>query len=62
MSDFVVNAIEPMPLPTVLSLEAADLVSGGGSNVQHGNSGGEPASYNVHRTPAGAGPAFYNLS
>jgi hypothetical protein len=48
--------------PIVLTIEEMQAVSGGGANVRHGNPGGEPASYNVHSSPAGAGPAPYNLS
>ena len=47
--------------PVTLSPKEAREVSGGGSNVQHGNPGGEPASYNIH-TSVGPGPAWYNLS
>lgn len=46
----------------VLTLQETAQVSGGGSNVRHENSGGEPASYNIHTSPAGAGPAWYNLA
>ena len=48
-------------LALALSRNQILAVSGGGSNVQHGNPGGEPASYNVH-TSTGPGPAWYNLS
>jgi hypothetical protein len=47
--------------PWVLTREQTQTVSGAGSNVQHGNPGGEPAPYNVH-TSHGPGPAHYNLS
>jgi hypothetical protein len=46
----------------VLTLKEATEVSGGGSNVRHNNPGGEPASYNIHTTPAGGTPAWYNLT
>ena len=49
------------PLALALSRSQTLAVSGGGSNVQHGNPGGEPAPYNVH-TSTGPGPAWYNLS
>jgi hypothetical protein len=49
------------PSLVALSLVEAKMVSGGGSNVLHGNPGGEPASYNVH-TSTGPGPAYYNLT
>jgi hypothetical protein len=48
--------------PVVLSIDEMQSVSGGGANVRHGNPGGDPASYNVHSSSAGAGPAPYNLS
>jgi hypothetical protein len=50
------------PQLVVLTTDEMIWVSGGGSNVSHGNPGGGPASYNVHSSPAGAGPAWYNLS
>ncbi len=48
-------------VPQPLTSEETRAISGGGSNVQHGNAGGEPASYNIH-TSTGPGPAWYNLS
>jgi len=39
--------VPPMLQPVQLILAEAQQVSGGGANVQHGNPGGEPASYNT---------------
>ena len=63
------NAVESKSVPSIehrtfsaLTDDEMKDVTGGGSNVAHGNPGGGPASYNVHSTPAGAGPAWYNLA
>ena len=37
----------PLAQPMRLTLAETRQVSGGGANVQHGNPGGEPASYNT---------------
>jgi len=49
------------PEPMELTPDEIAAVAGGGANVRHGNSGGQPASYNVH-TSTGPGPAWYNLT
>ncbi len=54
--------VKQMWEPIVLTPEEVTEVSGGGSNVRHGNPGGGPAPYNVHTTAAGAGPAWYNVT
>jgi hypothetical protein len=49
----------PLPQPVVLTPSETKRVSGGGSNVQHGNPGGGPASYNTpgNGPPGGDGGA-----
>jgi hypothetical protein len=38
---------QSLPQPVALTSAETKLVSGGGSNVQHGNPGGGPAPYNT---------------
>jgi hypothetical protein len=40
-----------LPQPVALTPAETNRVSGGGSNVQHGNPGGGPASYNTPGNP-----------
>ena len=41
----------PLPLMIALSPLETKKVAGGGSNVRHGNPGGEPAPYNTPGNP-----------
>jgi len=44
--------------PVILSVEEVRAVAGGATHKNNTTVG--PAPYNVHSSPAGAGPAFYN--
>ena len=49
----------PLAEPCELSPDETQRVSGGAHHKNDVPVG--PASYNVHSSPAGAGPAFYNM-
>jgi hypothetical protein len=44
-------SVHAISRPLVLTPAEIERVSGGGSNVQHGNPGGGPASYNTPGNP-----------
>jgi hypothetical protein len=50
----------PLPGPVVLTSPERKLVSGGGSNVQHGNPGGDTRTNAANGPPGGDGGASHS--